>query len=45
MDIKRFALPGMEGCEICDQEIVLSEEENEQYNSIMEKLRNDNLHK
>lgn len=45
MDIKRFALPGIEGCEICDQEIVLSEEENNQYNTIMEKLRNDYLYK
>lgn len=45
MDIKRFALPGIEGCEICDQEIILSEEEVNRYNTIMEKLRNGYLHK
>lgn len=45
MDIKRYTLPGIEGCEICDQEVVLSEKENDQYDSIMEKFRNGNLHK
>jgi molybdopterin/thiamine biosynthesis adenylyltransferase len=45
MDIKKFTLPGREGCEICDQEVVLSEEENNQYNTIMEKLNTDALHK
>jgi len=39
MDIKRLVLPGIKGCEICDQEIILSEEENNQYNSIMVKLK------
>ena len=45
MDVKKFVLPGVEGCEICDREIILSEEEKNLYNSIMEKLQNDNLYK
>lgn len=39
MDIKKYILPGVEGCEICDQEIILSEAESKQYYSIMEKLK------
>ncbi|GAA0752053.1 ThiF family adenylyltransferase [Clostridium sartagoforme] len=39
MDIKRYALPGIETCKVCDEEIALTEEETEKYNEIMKRLR------
>ncbi|MCL6479091.1 MAG: ThiF family adenylyltransferase [Peptococcaceae bacterium] len=38
MDLKKYVLPGIEGCNICDEPVLLSGEEEELYNSIMGKL-------
>lgn len=38
MDVKRFVIPGIEGCEVCDKEPIFTGEEEELYKNIMESI-------